>query len=260
MRRTLLTTAALLGLACGPVLAQNTTSSTMSPPAPNAASGTAEPTNSLPAGAGTATRMAPGNNVGTTGVGPGRAAPMRAMPMSDAPADTGMTGMHPMRGQMQHSQMQRGEMQHGQMRHGRMAHGQGMSNDADATTSDTAPGREYRGGAGSPSSSRASNSTSANTRSEIAPRLPDPSAGANTAQGYLAAAQRALNSGRTGAAQEALERAETRLLSRSTEQSMAGSPDASPMVQQIGEARRALASRNTAAAKTAISAAMSSGG
>jgi hypothetical protein len=109
-------------------------------------------------------------------------------------------------------------------------------------------------------STRASNSTAANTRSEIAPRLPDPAAGANTPQSYLAAAQRALNSGRTGAAQEALERAETRLLSRSTEQSMAGSPDASPMVQQIGEARRALAARDTAAAKSAISAAMSSGG
>jgi hypothetical protein len=246
MRRTLLASAALLGLACGPVLAQNTTSSTMSPPAPNAGVGTPEPTNSLPAGAGTATRMAPGNNVGTTGTGVSRPAPMRAMPttepMSTAPADTGMTGMRPMRGQMHH---------------GRMAHGAGEAGATEATTS---PGREYRGGAGSPRSTRASNSTAANTRSEIAPRLPDPAADANTPQSYLAAAQRALNSGRTGAAQEALERAETRLLSRSTEQSMADSPDASPMVQRIGAARRALAARDTAAAKSAISAAMSSGG
>jgi hypothetical protein len=249
MCRTLLASAALLGMACGPVLAQNTTSSTMSPPAPNAGVGTPEPTNSLPAGAGTATRMAPGNNVGTTGGGGGRPAPMRAMPttepMSTAPADTGMTGMRPMRGQMHH---------------GRMAHGHGTAGEAGATEPTTSPGREYRGGAGSPMSTRTSNSTAANTRSEIAPRLPDPAAGANTPQSYLAAAQRALNSGRTGAAQEALERAETRLLSRSTEQSMAGSPDASPMVQQIGEARRALAARDTAAAKSAISAAMSSGG
>jgi len=245
MRRTLLTSAALLGLACSPVLAQSTSSSTMSPPAPNAQTGTPEPTNSLPAGAGTATRMRAGDNVGTT-----RTGPRRAMPMSSASGDTGMTGMRPMRGQMHH---------------GRMAHYQGMADDvggmgAGGMGADMPHGREYRGGAGSPASNRASNTTAANTRSEIAPRLPDPAAGASTPEAYLAAAQKALNSGRTGAAQEALERAETRLLSRSTEQSMAGSPDASPMVERIGEARRALAARNTAAAKSAISAAMSSGG
>jgi len=240
MRRTLLTSAALLGLACGPVLAQNTTSSTMSPPAPNAQTGTPEPTNSLPAGAGTATRMRPGDNVGMT-----RTDPRRAMPMSSVPGNTGMTGMRPMRGQMHHSGM---------------AHDQGMTDDVGGTGAGMPRGREYRGGAGSPASNRASNTTAANTRSEIAPRLPDPAAGASTPEGYLAAAQRALNSGRTGAAQEALERAETRLLSRSTEQSLAGSPDASPMVQKIGEARRALAARDTATAKSAISAAMGSGG
>jgi len=120
-------------------------------------------------------------------------------------------------------------------------------------------GHEYRGGAGSPSSTRASNIDQGDTRSGIAPRLPDPAAAASTPEGYLAAAQRALASGKTGAAQEALERAETRVLSRSTEPSMAASPADMPMVQQIGAARRALAGRDMAAAKAAISAAMGNG-
>lgn len=116
---------------------------------------------------------------------------------------------------------------------------------------------DYRGGAGSPSSTKASNITAGDTRSEIAPRLPNPDAGGNSPQAYLAAAQRALASNRTGAAQEALERAETRLLSRSTDPSMANMPDTSSSVQAIGAARRALAARDTASARSAISAAMS---
>ncbi len=225
MRKTLLTSAALLSLAYGPALAQNTTPSTMSPPSPNAS-------------AGTATRMAPGG----------------AMPMSDNPADTGMTGMRPMRGQMDQGA---GAGSAGAGPHGRMMrHGRGMADEADMSGS---RGHEYRGGAGSPSSSRASNIDQADTRSGIAPRLPDPAAAASTPEGYLAAAQRALASGKTGAAQEALERAETRVLSRSTEPSMAASPADMPMVQQIGAARRALAGHDTAAAKAAISAAMGNG-
>lgn len=240
MRNTLLMSAAMLGLAIGPAFAQNSTSSTMSPPAPNASVGTPEPSNSLPTGAGTASRMVPGNNVGTTAM-----SPSRAMPMSGMPEDQGMTGMHPMRGAM---------------RHGRMMHGRaGMNGDAGATEMDAPRGGEYRGGAGSPRSNRASNIAPSDTRSEIAPRLPDPASANNTPEGYLAAAQRALNSGKTGAAQEALERAETRVLSRSTDPAMAASPADMPMVQQIGQARRALAARDMAGAKSAISAAMATG-
>ena len=121
------------------------------------------------------------------------------------------------------------------------------------------PTTAYRGGAGSPLSNQASNTTAANTRSEIAPRLPDPNAASNSPQAFLAAAQRALNQGRTGAAQEALERAETRVLSRSTDASLAGQPDDAAMVRHISEARRALASRNTAGAKAAIGMAMAGG-
>ncbi len=214
MRKTLLTSAALLGLAYGPAFAQNPMSSPMSPAAPNADSGT--------------------------------------MPMPGSPADTGMTGMRPMRGQMQHGA--------GAGMHGHMARGQGMSQDTGAAGDEMEHGREYRGGVGSPRSTRASNIDRADTRSEIAPRLPDPAAASSTPEGYLAAAQRSLNAGHTGAAQEALERAETRLLSRSTDASMAASPADMPMVQHISAARRALAGRDTAAAKSAISAAMGNGG
>ena len=119
---------------------------------------------------------------------------------------------------------------------------------------------DYRGGAGSPLSQSASNTTAANTRSEIAPRLPDPAAGGNTPEAYMAAAQRALAAGRTGAAQEALERAETRLLTRSTEPGLAGSPAETPMIRQISDARRALADRDTAGARQALGMAMSDGG
>ncbi len=240
MQKTLLMSAALLGLGCGAALAQNSTSSTMSPPSPNASTGSPQMSNSIPTGAGTASRMAPGNDVSTTTTSPGR-----AMPVSGMPDDGSMTGMHSMRGQM---------------RHGRMMHGRaGMANDADAAGMDAPRGGEYRGGAGSPRSNRASNIAPSDTRSDIAPRLPDPASANNTPEGYLAAAQRALASGKTGAAQEALERAETRVLSRSTDPSMAASPADMPMVQQIGQARRALAARDMAGAKSAISAAMATG-
>jgi len=243
MRNTLPMAAAVLGLAIGPAFAQNSSSTTMSPPAPNASAGVREPTNSLPNGAGTASRVVPGDDVSTTTMAPRRPMPMS---MSGMPDDQGMTGMHRMRGPM---------------RHGRMMHGRaGMTGDAASTEMDAPRGGEYRGGAGSPRSNRASNIAPSNTRSEIAPRLPDPAAINNTPEGYLAAAQRALDSGKTGAAQEALERAETRVLSRSTDSSMAASPADMPMVQQIGQARRALAARDVAAAKSAISAAMAPGG
>lgn len=167
-----------------------------------------------------------------------------------APADRGMTGMRPMRGQHHQSA--------GPAHEGRPVRGR-----ADMTANpgmDAPRDGEYRGGAGSPRSNAASNTSAANTRSEIAPRLPDPGAADNTAQGYLAAAQRALASNRTGAAQEALERAETRLLSRSTDPSMASSPSDMPTIRQIGDARRAIAARDMSGARSAISAAMASGG
>ena len=90
----------------------------------------------------------------------------------------------------------------------------------------------------------------------MSPWLPDPNAPGSSPRDLLMAAQRALNQGKTGAAQEALERAETRVLSRTTDPSMAATPDQTSMVQNIAQARRALGARDTAGAKQAIAMAM----
>jgi hypothetical protein len=238
MRKTLLMSAALLALAYGPVLAQNSMSSTQSPPAPNSGQGTPQPSNSLPDTAGTATRNLPGSDVGTMAT-----SRPRARPMASATDGSDTMGGHPMRGRMRHHRMLGGDA--------------GMSGDAGP---DAPPSSVYRGGAGSPRSNRASNIAASDTRSEIAPRLPDPASASNAPEAYLAAAQRALASGKTGAAQEALERAETRLLSRSTDPSAAASPADMPMVQQIGQARQALATRDIAGARSAIRAALGNAG
>lgn len=186
------------------------------------------------------------------GVGPALAAtpavttdpspPMTASPMPGMTGDAGMSGMRPMHGQARRTAP-------------RMTKTQAYPTD----TTDSGP-KDYRGGTGSPSSSNAANTSAANTRSQIAPRLPDPEAETNTPEAYLMAARRALSRGQTGAAQEALERAETRALTRSTEPSMAGSPDSKPLVQQISTARQALANRNMPGAQSAISDALGDGG
>ena len=114
------------------------------------------------------------------------------------------------------------------------------------------PTSAYQGGAGSPFSSRATHIDRADTRSVIAPRLPNPDASGNSPQAYLAAAQRALARNQTGAAQEALERAETRILTRSTDPSMANVPDTSGIAQAITDARRALANGDNNRARSII--------
>ena len=185
-----------------------------------------QPANSAPRGATTSSQVTPGSAITTT-VTPGArvAAPMRA---------------YPHRNRMNQSYSKR-----------------------DTTPASTAddmsapPTSAYRGGAGSPSSTRASNISSGGSRSEMAPRLPDPNAANNSPEALLAAAQRSLKQGKTGAAQEALERAETRILSRTTDPSMAAQPDTSMMAQNIAQARRALGNRDIAGAQSAISMAMS---
>ncbi len=93
-----------------------------------------------------------------------------------------------------------------------------------------------------PTSNKASNIDRADTSSPIAPRLPAPGLvdGSSPAD-FLNAAKSALRRNRTGEAQEALERAETRMLDRSTPQG-ANPLDTNPRVQDIRSARDALAS------------------
>ncbi len=94
-----------------------------------------------------------------------------------------------------------------------------------------------------PMSRRATNLNGRDTRSIISPSLPSPGVGANAdAMQYLQAAQNALSRNRTGAAQAALENAETYLLNRSVPQGMANQPDQSPAVQSISGALQSLAS------------------
>jgi len=112
-------------------------------------------------------------------------------------------------------------------------------------------------GESGPASNKASNITAADTHSAIAPHLPQPPVGEGaTADSYLQAAQSALQTHRTGAAQQALEMAETRLLDRSTPVNAADQPDQDAAVQQVANARKALASGDTQGASSAIQMAM----
>ena len=121
-----------------------------------------------------------------------------------------------------------------------------------SVTSGGQGGTDYQGGAGSPRSTRASNITGSDTHSEIAPRLPSPDAAFSSPDALLRAAQQALNQGRTGAAQQALEMAETRALTRTVAPSVASTPDQGQMVQHISAARRALGQHDMTAAKSEI--------
>jgi hypothetical protein len=99
----------------------------------------------------------------------------------------------------------------------------------------------------------ASNLTPADTRSEIAPKLPAPKVGPDAGpEQYLMAAKRALKAKRTGVAQEALEMAETRVLDRATPVDQAGTPDMDPMVTNIHAALDSLGKKDWDGANMAI--------
>lgn len=121
------------------------------------------------------------------------------------------------------------------------------------TASGARPGNVIGTGMSEPTSTRASNIEGTDSRSAIAPRLPMPSVAADASpQQLLAAAQQALRQHRTGAAQEALERAETRLLDGSSMASGAPMPSDNPMVKQVSGARMALGRRDMAGANQMI--------
>ena len=235
MRKTILLSTALFALSGGAVFAQALTTS---PPAPNSAARGVQPENSVPGGTATGLENRPGSSVSQTRTGPGamphgaRGHGVRPMSAGEAPARD----------------------RRAPVRQGRAGPRQqdGISPDE----MNVPPASAYQGGVGSPMSTAASNTTSANTRSDIAPRLPDPNAASNTPVAFLAAARQALSQNRTGAAQEALERAETRVLTRSIEPADARQPASSDVAQQIAAARQALARRDRAAAMAAIDAAM----
>ena len=102
------------------------------------------------------------------------------------------------------------------------------------------PGKE-------PMSTVPTNTNPANTHTEWSPSLPTPPVDPNSAPiAFIRAAQSAIAAGRTGEAQEAIERAESRALDRSTRPSMAGQPSRQGLVQVLAQARQTLASGDKA--------------
>jgi hypothetical protein len=107
------------------------------------------------------------------------------------------------------------------------------------------PGHSPGEGVSEPSSTRASNIDRADTRSTIAPRLPAPPVGENASpESYVHAAQQALRRNRTGEAQEALERAETRVLEMHQ-----ADQGRIPMMDTLEQARQALGRHDVAEAR-----------
>ncbi|MBS0562598.1 MAG: hypothetical protein JSR21_21325 [Proteobacteria bacterium] len=96
-------------------------------------------------------------------------------------------------------------------------------------------------GLSEPSSNKASNIDSQDSRSSLAPALPEPDVGPNAGpEAYLRAARAALATGRTGEAQQAMEMAETRLLDRSTPLFQTDKPSSNPAVDKVNQALQAL--------------------
>ncbi len=123
---------------------------------------------------------------------------------------------------------------------------------------DMPAGRRVGTGMSGPASDRASNIAGGTMGSTVAPHFPAPSVAADASpQQLLAAAQQAIRQRRTGVAQEALERAETRLLDGSVMPGMMG-PSADPMVKQVSAARMALGRGDSAGANQMISEALAS--
>jgi len=112
-----------------------------------------------------------------------------------------------------------------------------------ATDTGARPGNVIGTGQSLPRSDKAGNITAGDTHSVLAPNLPAP-AGVESVHDLLADAKADLAAKHTGAAQEALERAETRALDRSVPAGTESVPDNGPMISAIAQARDALAAGN----------------
>src|SRR4051794_21581493 len=93
--------------------------------------------------------------------------------------------------------------------------------------------------------------------SVLAP-LPTPTTAGDRPSDYLRAAQGALAAGRIGEAESALEMAQTRMLDRSVPLGQTDNPSDNPTIQQISQARQALAAHDRAATLQAIEIALAS--
>ncbi len=100
-----------------------------------------------------------------------------------------------------------------------------------------------------PSSTMPSNVGPGSTHTLWSPQLPTPPVSEDSPpSAFIQAAETAIAAGRLGEAQEAIERAESRVLNRSVRPSKAGEASQQALVQQLSEARQALARGDRAGA------------
>ena len=103
------------------------------------------------------------------------------------------------------------------------------------------PGHVPGVGESLPRSDKASNIGPADTRSAIAPTLPQSGIGENgTSRDYLKAARASLMNGQTGQAQQSLEMAETRALDRSVPEGQTNRPSDSQFISRVRDALHAV--------------------
>ena len=117
------------------------------------------------------------------------------------------------------------------------------------------PGNDIGTGMSLPRSDKAGNINAATTHSDLAPNLPAPAA-VDSVHDLLMIARQALVANQTGAAQEALERAESRALDRDVAPGTERIPDQNPQVAAIAQARDALANNNLRGAIAIVDAAL----
>jgi hypothetical protein len=126
-------------------------------------------------------------------------------------------------------------------------------------TTGARPGHQVGVGQSLPLSNKASNIGPSDTRSSIAPTLPQSAAGNDAAtRDYLRAARASLVAGQSGQAQQSLEMAETRALDRSVVQGQTDTPSHSALVAEIRDARHALGNGDSTHAIQLIDLALSS--
>lgn len=107
------------------------------------------------------------------------------------------------------------------------------------------PGNDIGTRSSLPKSPYVSNITPGDMKSTIAPTAPEPNVGPNAnVQQLLTVASQAIKIGQTGTGNEALEQAETRILTRSAPQSQMDYTSHDPVVSEIGQARTALGAHN----------------
>ena len=107
------------------------------------------------------------------------------------------------------------------------------------------PGNDIGTGSSLPKSPYVSNITPRDMKSTIAPTAPEPNVGPNAnVQQLLMAGGQAIKIGQTGTANEALEQAETRILTRSAPQSQMDYTSHDLVVSKIDQARTALGAHN----------------